>query len=65
MTDGVFVRYIYGALYLQDSYDYNVAFKLKLYYDVQKLGFSHVKEQADATANYWPLRETLKIGSYL
>ena len=52
MTDGVFVRYIYGALYLRDSYDYNVEFKLKLYDDVQKLGFSHVKEQADATANY-------------
>lgn len=65
MTDGVFVRYIYGALYLRDSYDYNVEFKLKLYYDVQKLGFSHVKEQADATANYWPLRETLDIGNYL
>ena len=65
MTDGVFVRYIYGALYLRDSYDYNVEFKLKLYDDVQKLGFSHVKEQADATANYWPLRETLDIGNYL
>ena len=65
MTDGVFVRYIYGALYLRDGYDYNVEFKLKLYDDVQKLGFSHVKEQADATANYWPLRETLDIGNYL
>ena len=65
MTDGVFVRYIYGALYLRDGYDYNVEFKLKLYDDVQKLGFSHVKEQADATANYWPLKETLDIGNYL
>lgn len=65
MVDGVFVRYIYGVLYLQDSYDYNVAFKLKLYNDVAKLGFNHVKEQADATANLWPLRESLKIGNYL
>lgn len=65
MVDGVFVRYIYAVLYLQDEYADNIAFKLKLYNDVGALGFNHVKEQSDATANLWPLREALGIGNYL
>ncbi|GEM_PF-2338877 len=65
MTDGVFVRYIYAVLYMQDNYEENISFKLKLYNDVDKLGFSHVREQADANANLWPLREALGIGNYL
>lgn len=65
MVDGVFARYVYAVLYLTDNYDYNVDFKLKLYNDVASLGFNHVKEQADASANLWPLRESLGIGNYL
>ncbi len=64
LTDSVFVRYIYAYLYLQENYDSNVAFKLKLYHDVENLGFYQVKEDSSGSG-LWPLRESLNIGNYL
>ena len=65
MTDGVFVRYLYAALYLTDDYPANVEYKINLYNDVRGLGFNHVKESSDAGENVYVLADVLGIGDYI
>lgn len=65
MTDCVFVKYLYAALYLTDDYPVNVAYKLKLYNDVRSLGFNHVREIGDAGENISALAEALGIAKYV
>lgn len=65
MTDGVFVRYLYAALYLTDDYPENAEYKINLCNDVRSLGFNHVKESSDANDNIAVLADVLGITKYI
>jgi len=65
MTDAVFAKYVYAAIYLKDDYSENLSFKLKLYNDVRKLNFHHVREEGSGMENLFPLANELGITKYI